>query len=104
MYAIIKTGGKQYKVAEGEILEIEKLEVDVGSEVEFDQVLMISDGESDIKIGAPYVEGAKVIAEVSAQDRGKKITVIKFRRRKHYMRKQGHRQYFTAVKIKAIKH
>lgn len=102
MYAIIATGGKQYKVTKGEVLQIEKLEVAVGSLVEFDQVLMIADGE-DIKIGAPYVPGAKVIGEVSDQDRGEKITIIKFRRRKHYMRKQGHRQYFTAVKITEIK-
>jgi len=101
MYAIIATGGKQYKVAEGEILQIEKLKAEVGSRVEFEQVLMVADGE-DFKIGQPYLSGAKVVGEVSAQDRGEKITIIKFRRRKHYMRKQGHRQYFTAVKIKTI--
>jgi len=101
MYAIIATGGKQYKVTAGEVLQVEKLESAVGDAVEFDQVLMVVNGE-DIKIGTPLVKGAKVIGEVSDQDRGEKITIIKFRRRKHYMRKQGHRQYFTAVKIKAI--
>ena len=102
MYAIIATGGKQYKVAEGEILQIEKLKAEVGSEVEFDQVLMVADGD-DFKIGMPYLSGAKVIGDVSSQERGDKITIIKFRRRKHYMRKQGHRQYFTSVKVKTIK-
>jgi large subunit ribosomal protein L21 len=102
MYAIIVTGGKQYKVAKDEVLQIEKLEDAVGSKVEFDQVLMISDGEK-IEIGAPYVAGAKVIGEISDHGRGDKISIIKFRRRKHYMRRQGHRQYFTAVKITEIK-
>lgn len=102
MYAIIATGGKQYKVAPGELLQIEKLAATVGSEVEFDQVLMVVDGE-EIKIGTPYLSNIKVVGEVSEQDRGDKITIIKFRRRKHYMRKQGHRQYFTAIKIKTIK-
>ncbi|MBU0744445.1 MAG: 50S ribosomal protein L21 [Gammaproteobacteria bacterium] len=101
MYAIIATGGKQYKVSQGEVLHIEKLDAEIGSEVEFDQVLMVADGEN-VQIGTPYVKGAKVVGEVSEQDRGDKITIIKFRRRKHYMRKQGHRQYFTAVKITSI--
>lgn len=102
MYAIIATGGKQYKAQEGDILEIEKLDADIGADVEFDQVLMVADGE-EFKIGSPYLEGAKVIAEVSAQDRADKINIIKFRRRKHYMRRQGHRQYVTSVKVKSIK-
>lgn len=101
MYAIIATGGKQYKVTEGEVLQIEKLEEDIGSPVEFEQVLMIADGDS-IQIGQPYISGAKVVGEVSEQGRCDKIHIIKFRRRKHYMRHQGHRQYFTAVKVKAI--
>jgi len=102
MYAIIATGGKQYKVAPGEVLQIEKLTAEVGSSVEFDQVLMIAEGDN-IQIGTPYLKGTKVIGEVSEQGRGDKINIIKFRRRKHYMRRQGHRQYFTAVKVKEIK-
>lgn len=102
MYAIIATGGKQYKVAEGEALQIEKLKAEVGSQVEFEQVLMLVDGEK-IYIGTPYLTGKKVIGEVIAQGRGKKIDIIKFRRRKHYMRHQGHRQSFTEIKIKTIK-
>lgn len=102
MYAIIATGGKQYKVTKGEVLQIEKLDDAVGSGVEFDKVLMIGDGEKT-EIGAPYIVGAKVIGEISDHGRGEKIHIIKFRRRKHYMRHQGHRQYFTAVKITDIK-
>lgn len=101
MYAIIAAGGKQYKVAKDDVLQIEKLEAEIGTTVEFDQVLMVANGE-DIKIGAPYLSGAKVIGEVMDQDRGEKITIIKFRRRKHYMRKQGHRQYYTEIKISSI--
>ncbi len=102
MYAIIAAGGKQYKVTKGEVLQIEKLETAVGSEVEFDQVLMIVDGDN-VKIGTPYVSGAKVVGEISDHGRADKIHIVKFRRRKHYMRHQGHRQYFTAVKIIDIK-
>ncbi|MEI8054775.1 MAG: 50S ribosomal protein L21 [bacterium] len=101
MYAIIATGGKQYKVTAGEALQIEKLKAEVGTEVEFDKVLMLVDGEK-IEIGAPYLEGVKVVGEVAEQGRGEKIHIIKFRRRKHYMRHQGHRQSFTEVKVKAI--
>jgi large subunit ribosomal protein L21 len=102
MYAIIATGGKQYKVSEGKAVKIEKLKHDVGSAVEFDQVLMLVDGEK-VEVGAPYIVGAKVIGEVVEQGRGEKIDIIKFRRRKHYMRHQGHRQDFTEVKINTIK-
>lgn len=102
MYAIIATGGKQYKVTAGEVLQIEKLDGAVGSPVEFAQVLMIADGEN-IQIGTPYLTGVKVIGEISGQGRGTKVNIIKFRRRKHYMRRKGHRQYFTAVKVKEIK-
>ncbi len=102
MYAIIAAGGKQYKVTKGEVLQIEKLDDAVGSAVEFDKVLMISDGEKT-EIGAPYLTGATVVGEISDHGRGDKINIIKFRRRKHYMRRQGHRQYFTAVKITDIK-
>ena len=101
MYAVIVTGGKQYKVAEGEYLKIEKLEVATGEAVTFDRVLLIGNGD-DVKIGAPVVDGAKVTAEVIAQGRHDKVTIIKFRRRKHHMKRQGHRQWFTEVKITGI--
>ena len=101
MYAVIVTGGKQYKVAEGEFLKIEKLDVPVGEAISFDRVLLIGNGE-DVKIGAPVVEGAKVTAEVIDQGRHDKITIIKFRRRKHSMKRQGHRQWYTEVKITGI--
>ena len=101
MYAVIVTGGKQYKGAEGEFLKIEKLDVPVGEAISFDRVLLIGNGE-DVKIGAPVVEGAKVTAEVIDQGRHDKVTIIKFRRRKHSMKRQGHRQWFTEVKITGI--
>lgn len=101
MYAVIVTGGKQYKVAEGEFLKIEKLEVGTGESVTFDRVLLVANGD-DVKIGAPVVEGAKVTAEVIAQGRHDKVSIIKFRRRKHHMKHQGHRQWFTEVKITGI--
>ena len=100
-YGVIVTGGKQYKVAEGEYLKIEKLEVATGEAVTFDRVLLIGNGD-DVKIGAPVVDGAKVTAEVIAQGRHDKVTIIKFRRRKHHMKRQGHRQWFTEVKITGI--
>ena len=101
MYAVIKTGGKQYKVAEGQTLRIEKLDLDTGAAVEFDQVLMVVDG-TDLKIGTPIVDGASVSGEVAAQGRARKVEIIKFRRRKHHMKRQGHRQYYTDVKITGI--
>lgn len=101
MYAVIVTGGKQYKVSEGQTLKVEKLEADEGAVVEFDKVLMVADGE-DIKIGAPYVDGGKVNATVTEHGRGKKVTIIKFRRRKHSRSQQGHRQSFTELKITGI--
>ena len=101
MYAVILTGGKQYKVSEGQVLRVEKLVVDEGATIEFDQVLMVGQ-EGDMQVGAPYVEGAKVAAEVVAQGRAKKIKIIKFKRRKQHMKRQGHRQYLTEIKIKAI--
>ena len=104
MYAVIKTGGKQYKVAQGDKLRIEKLPANVGDTVTFDEVLLVGGGEaSALKIGAPLVAGAKVEAKVVAQDRAKKIIVFKFRRRKNYRRKNGHRQPFTALEITGIK-
>lgn len=101
MYAVIKTGGKQYRVEEGDVLRIEKLEVGVGETLEFDQVLLVANGES-FNIGQPLVEGAKVTAEVVAQGRHKKIRIVKLRRRKHSRKQQGHRQWFTEVKITGI--
>ncbi|MGH8460783.1 MAG: 50S ribosomal protein L21 [Stenotrophobium sp.] len=101
MYAVIKTGGKQYKVATGEQLKIESLNVEAGAQVSFDEVLMIADGDA-IKIGAPLIAGGKVNAEVVANGRGDKIRIIKHRRRKHYHKEQGHRQNFTEVKITEI--
>ena len=101
MYAVIKSGGKQYRVQEGQTLKLEKLEVAPGDSLDFDQVLLVADGD-DVKVGAPLVDGAKVSAEVVSHGRGDKVTIIKFRRRKHSMRRQGHRQWFTEVKITGI--
>jgi large subunit ribosomal protein L21 len=101
MYAVIKTGGKQYRVAPGESLQVETLVADVGAAVSFDQVLMVADGET-LRVGAPLLDGASVKAEVTAHGRGEKIRIIKHRRRKHYHKEQGHRQNFTAVKITEI--
>lgn len=101
MYAVIVTGGKQYKVTEGEFLKVEKLEVGTGEAVTFDRVLLVGNGD-DVKVGAPVVEGAKVTAEVVAQGRHDKVRIIKFRRRKHHMKRQGHRQWFTEIKITGI--
>ena len=102
MYAVIKTGGKQYRVREGQILKIESLEVNAGDAVEFDEVMMVGEG-ADVKVGAPLVEGAKVAATVLSNGRGKKVTIIKFRRRKNRSKtKQGHRQNYTEVEIGKI--
>jgi len=102
MYAVIKTGGKQYRVSEGQVLRIESLNAEVGDTVEFDEVLMVGSG-SDVKVGTPVVEGAKVAATVESNGRGKKVTIIKFRRRKNRSKtKQGHRQNYTEVKIGKI--
>ena len=101
MYAVIKTGGKQYRVAPGESLQVESLTADVGSAITFDEVLMVADGDN-VRVGAPRLEGATVKAEVTAHGRGDKIRIIKHRRRKHYHKEQGHRQNFTAVKITEI--
>ena len=101
MYAVIKTGGKQYRVMQGETLRVEKLEADVGAAVTFDQVLLVGEGEG-ITVGTPLVTGASVAATVKAQGRGDKVRIIKFRRRKHHMKQQGHRQYYTEVEITSI--
>jgi len=102
MYAVIHTGGKQYKVTEGEILRFEKIPGEVGSPVTFDRVLMFSDGR-EVSIGRPLVDGAAVEGHIVEQGKAKKILVFKYKRRKRYRRKQGHRQPFTAVKIDSIK-
>ncbi|UTW45075.1 50S ribosomal protein L21 [bacterium SCSIO 12696] len=101
MYAVIASGGKQHRVQEGETLRLEKLEVATGENIDFDQVLMVADGEN-INIGAPVVDGAKVSAEVLAHGRGDKVSIIKFKRRKHHRKQMGHRQWFTEVKITGI--
>ncbi len=101
MYAVLKSGGKQYKVEEGQVLRLEKLPGDVGSAIKFDQILMIGDGES-IQVGQPLVDGASVEARIVDQGRGKKIIVFKYKRRKRYRRKQGHRQEFTAIQVDSI--
>jgi large subunit ribosomal protein L21 len=101
MYAVIKTGGKQYRVSEGDTLRVETLDANEGDSVDFDQVLMVGEGK-DVKIGAPLLEGRKVTATVKAHGRGKKIEIIKFRRRKHHMKRMGHRQNFTEVEITGI--
>ncbi len=101
MYAVIQTGGKQYRVEEGTTLKIEKLELGTGDSVEFDKVLMIQ-SDNDTKIGQPYVESGKVTAEVVSQGRHKKVKIIKFKRRKHHMKQMGHRQYFTEIQITGI--
>lgn len=102
MYAVIESGGKQHRVEEGEVLRLEKLEVATGETIDFDKVLMVVDGDT-INIGAPLVGGAKVTAEVVSHGRGEKVKIIKFRRRKHSMKRQGHRQWYTEVKITGIK-
>jgi large subunit ribosomal protein L21 len=101
MYAVFITGGKQYRASVGDKLRVEKLEADEGSEVSFDQVLMVAK-EGDVKLGAPLVAGGKVTASVQKQGRAKKIEIIKFRRRKHFRKQQGHRQYFTEVVVTNI--
>lgn len=101
MYAVIESGGKQHRVVEGEILRLEKLDSATGETIDFDKVLLVANGE-DVKIGAPYVSGGKVQAEVLSHGRGDKVHIIKFKRRKHHMKQQGHRQWFTEIKITGI--
>jgi large subunit ribosomal protein L21 len=101
MYAVVKTGGKQYKVAPGEKLKVEQIPADVGAEVILDQVLLVGVGET-VRLGQPTLAGATVKATVVAQGRGEKIRIFKMRRRKHYQKHQGHRQNYTELKIEAI--
>ena len=100
MYAIIETGGKQYRVQEGDVLTIEKLGVEAGETVEFDKVLVLA-GE-ELKVGAPYVEGAKVVGEVVENGKAKKVIIFKYKAKKDYRKKQGHRQPYTMVKIESL--
>jgi large subunit ribosomal protein L21 len=102
MYAVVAAGGKQYKVREGDTLRVEKIPGDVGSAVAFDEVLMYSDGET-VSVGQPVLENVAVTGHIIEQGKAKKIIVFKYKRRKRYRRKQGHRQQFTAVKIESIK-
>lgn len=101
MYAVIATGGKQYKVREGDVLRVEKLSGEIGSQISFDKVLLFSDGEN-VKIGQPVLDNAAVSGHVVEQGKNKKIIVFKYKRRKRYRRKLGHRQTYTAVKIDKI--
>ncbi len=101
MYAVIKTGGKQYRVAPGEKIKIETVEAEVGATIVLDQVLMVADGEA-VKVGTPTLAGAKVSATVVAHGRGPKIRIFKMRRRKHYQKTQGHRQNYTEIRVDAI--
>jgi large subunit ribosomal protein L21 len=101
MYAVINTGGKQYKVQQGETLRIEKIAGEVGSKVTFDKVLMVADGEN-VRVGQPVIDKAAVQASIVEQDKAKKILVFKYKRRKRYRRKQGHRQPYTAIRIDGI--
>ena len=101
MYAVIKTGGKQYRVAEGARLKVERLDAAEGDAVEFDQVLLVGEGDK-VTIGTPLVEGGKVTGTVEAQGKGRKVEVVKFKRRQNYRRTKGHRQQFTQVRITDI--
>jgi len=102
MYAIIETGGKQYKIEKGSIINVEKIKAPIGEEVELKRVLMVSKDDNDVIVGNPTIDSVKVVAEVVDQVRGEKITVMKFKRRKHYKRKIGHRQNYTQLLIKTI--
>lgn len=101
MHAIIKSGGKQYRVASGDVIRLETLTAEPGQLVDFQEILMVGEGK-DVKVGAPFVSGAKVTAEVLGHGRQDKIEILKFKRRKHHMKRQGHRQNYTAVRIKEI--
>jgi len=101
MYAVIVSGGKQYRVKEGQFLKVAKIELEPGSTVEFEQVLLVGEGEA-VQLGAPYIEGCKVTAVIEAHGKDDKIRIIKMRRRKHYMKHQGHRQWHTRVRITGI--
>lgn len=101
MYAVFKTGGKQYRATTGDVLKVEKIEAEKGATVEIDQVLMVGEGE-DVQIGTPFIEGGKVTATIVDQGRRDKIKIIKFKRRKNHRKQMGHRQYFTQIEITGI--
>lgn len=101
MFAVFSSGGKQHRVTEGEVIRVERLSAEPGDEVVFDRVLMVADGDN-VSVGKPFVEGGQVTAEVIGNERSKKVRVIKFKRRKDYLRRQGHRQWFTELKITGI--
>lgn len=101
MFAVIRTGGKQYRVTEGQYLKIENLGIEVGDSITFDQVLLTSDGEN-LSVGKPYIAGTSVTAEVISNGRAKKVMIIKFKRRQNYRRTKGHRQEYSEVQIKSI--
>ncbi|MGF1714835.1 50S ribosomal protein L21 [Photobacterium chitinilyticum] len=101
MYAVFQSGGKQHRVSEGQTLRLEKLDTETGASVEFDSVLLVANGE-EVTVGAPFVAGGKVTAEVITHGRGDKVKIVKFRRRKHSRKQAGHRQWFTEVKITGI--
>lgn len=102
MYAVIKTGGKQYRVKEGEFLNVEKIDTEIGKKVIFDKILMVGDGDN-VQVGTPIIDNATVEATIKNQGKAKKVIIIKFRRRKHSMKRQGHRQLFSTIEINKIK-
>ena len=101
MFAVFSSGGKQHRVTEGEVIKLERLSAEPGDEVVFDKVLVVADGDQ-VTVGKPYVDGGRITAEVIGHDRHKKVRIIKFRRRQNYMRHQGHRQWYTQLKITGI--
>ncbi|MDA3869799.1 MAG: 50S ribosomal protein L21 [Gammaproteobacteria bacterium] len=101
MYAVVSTGGKQYRLTQGEVLRVEKLDAEEGATVELDKVLMIADGDK-LNIGAPLIDGGKVSAVVKSHGRGKKVEIMKFRRRKHHQKRTGHRQSYTEIEVTGI--
>ena len=102
MYAVVETGGKQYRVAVGDVIRVEKLEAEAGAAINLDKVLMVTDGDK-VRVGAPTVADASVTATIKSHGRGDKIRVFKFRRRKHFRKTIGHRQYYTEIEITGIK-
>ena len=101
MYAVVQTGGKQYRVSEGDTIKVEKLGADTGASVELDKVLLVADGEQ-VKVGTPYVDGGTVTATVKSHGRAKKVKIVKFKRRKHHLKHQGHRQWYTELQVTGI--
>ena len=101
MYAVIQSGGKQHRVTEGQTLRLEKLDLETGASVDFEEVLLVANGD-DVKVGVPFVAGGKVVDEIVSHGRGDKVKIVKFRRRKHSRKQAGHRQWFTEVKITSI--